>query len=273
MVSEHDAANAAKPEFSKSRKSRAAFDAELPGLLKAEIDKKENFRKQRDITRDKLERTQKLIDDADKEAEILREEVGKVQTASMMTRHMLNVRQKENQEVRERVDKKYKETQQLRTKLLQARERLIHLKNDGLVGEKKKDVRQGDDAVHTIAIACEELHHKLQNLRQEIGSPSPPGSPAREKQDPKGSTPHYHKDPSQKQRNASLRGRMDETDRNDRRPPGSSAAGPVKKPPKQASPPSKKRDDKTLAEHNKGRKSLIDREKEHADKLKSDRDA
>merc|ERR1719316_2510879 len=84
----------------------------------------------------------------------------------MMTRHMLTVRQDENTKVREQVNQEYKETKRLRTKVLQARERLSHLQTLGKT--KKGDSRKGDLAVHNLATACEDLHEKLSKLRTQI---------------------------------------------------------------------------------------------------------
>jgi hypothetical protein len=137
----------------------------VPKLMEYEAGRREMLRASIQKTKENKEKVLEKTLEVETMSKRMKEEVVRVQEASMMTRHVLTARQEENSTLRKSVQERYEEVKRMRGKVLHARERLVHLQNEATLNMKDKGPL-GDSAVHEIAAMCEELHSKLRSIRE-----------------------------------------------------------------------------------------------------------
>merc|ERR1719313_2299945 len=141
----------------------------VPQLMEYEVGRSEYLRASIQRTRENKAQILEKTLDVEKMSKRMKEEVVRVQEASMMTRHVLTARQEENAILRKSVQDRYEDVKRMRAKVLHARERLVHLQNEASVTIKDRGPL-GDQAVHEIASMCEELHAKLKSIRENFAA-------------------------------------------------------------------------------------------------------
>jgi hypothetical protein len=173
-----------------SRASRlelaSSLDDVLPTLCQHEVKQQASMR---NLLRDlsiRKEEVQQETEELEKMAARLRKEVVRVQEAGMSTRNLLFAKRSENESLRKTAQETQKVTKQLRERVLRARGRLVHAVLDG-TGWNDKGLH-GDQQVHALAAACENLHQELTgrqptDVRRHVQEREPDGPGRKRRED------------------------------------------------------------------------------------------